>query len=130
VRRRETLAAPLPEGAWQWIDIEGQDRDTEAWLLAQGYHPLAVEDTVTQQHQPKVEEYDGYLFAIVRGIDFNKQDGELGTLKLAAYLDARRLVTVHRAPMRSLAVVRQRVVASGRVPAAGPVTCCTRSTIR
>ncbi len=117
---RELLAEAPPDGAWIWVDIEGQDRDTEAWLSAQGYHPLAVEDTITQQHQPKVEEYDGSLFAIVRGLDFNQQDEELGTLKLAAFLDGHRLVTVHRAPMRSVAAVRDKLAASARAPQGGP----------
>ena len=117
---RELLVEALPDGAWLWVDIEGHDRDTEAWLLAQGFHPLAVEDTLTQDHQPKVEEYDGALFAIVRGIDFNKQDEELGTLKLATFLETRRLVTVHRAPMRSVDGVRQKIAASSKAPQGGP----------
>jgi magnesium transporter len=117
---RELLAEALPDGGWLWVDVEGQDRDTEAWLLAQGFHPLAVEDTLTLQHQPKVEEYGDALFTIVRGIDFNKQDEELGTLKLAAFLETRRLVTVHRAPMRSVDGVRQKIASSAKAPLGGP----------
>jgi magnesium transporter len=116
----ELLADALSEGAWQWIDIEGQDSRTEAWLLGQGYHALAVEDTLTLFHQPKLEEYDGYLFAIVRGIDFNKRDEDLGTLKLASFLDGTRLVTFHKAPMRSVEAVRQKISASGKAPQGGP----------
>jgi magnesium transporter len=116
----ELLAAPAPDGSWLWVDIEGLDADTESVLLAQGYHPLAIEDTLTLAHQPKVEEYDGYLFTIVRGVDFNKQDEDLGTLKLASFLDGRRLFTVRRAPMRSVAGVRQKIAASGKAPQGGP----------
>jgi magnesium transporter len=80
-----------------------------------------VEDTLTLQHQPKVEDYGTHLFVIIRGIDFNRADGELDTLKLAAFLDERRLVTSHRAPMRSVEVVRQRLATAGVAAFAGPV---------
>jgi len=108
-----------PAGGAVWVDFEGgAARDVEPWLAERGFHPLAIEDTFTLHHQPKVEEYGDHLFAIVRGIDFNAADdpasGELGTLKLAAFLTDDRLVTVHRAPMRSVRAVYERLAASPR----------------
>ena len=116
----ELLAQDAP-GSWLWLDFEGHDAELERRLLEMGFHPLAVEDTLTLQHQPKVEDYGSHLFVIVRGIDFNRQDGRLDTLKLAAFLDERRLVTSHRAPLRSVEAVRQRLVAAGVAAFAGPL---------
>jgi magnesium transporter len=125
---RELIAAAgagAPEGAaeggFAWVDLEGQAADTERLLLEMGFHPLAVEDTLTLEHQPKIEEYPGCLFVIVRGLDFNRAGTRLTTLKLAAFLDGRRLVTYHRAPMRSVAGVRQRLADGQRAPQGGPV---------
>jgi magnesium transporter len=108
----ELLDAPLPEGASLWVDIEGRTRDYADRLLAMGYHPLAVEDVFLLQHQPKLEEYPGYLFVIVRGIDVSRL--RLETLKLAAFLEPNRLVTCHRAPMRGIATVRRKLSDTGR----------------
>ena len=103
----ELAEQPVPAGGAVWIDFEGKSRDYERRLLAMGFHPLSVEDVFTLQHQPKLEEYDEYLFVIIRGIDFNRQ--RLETLKLAAFVQPGRLVTCHRAPLRSVAAVRRKL---------------------
>lgn len=115
----ELIEAPPPEGALVWIDVQGQTRDNQALIEGMGFHPLAVEDTFTLEHQPKVEEYDDCLFIIVRGINFSEKSDRLETLKLAAFLSARRLVTFHRAPMRSVNAVRTRLLETGRSPRGG-----------
>jgi len=119
----ELLDRQWPEGTLVWADLEGFDPSHERKLVEWNYHPLAVEDTFTLQHQPKVEIYGDHLFVIVRGIDFNAQRDEatdtLRTLKMAAFLSKDRLVTVHRAPLRSVEAVRQRLFEADRVPPGG-----------
>jgi magnesium transporter len=122
----EELVAPAPPpGGALWIDLEGPDKRYEKWLAEWGFHPLAVEDTFTLQHQPKVEEYGDTLFLIVRGLDFNvmREEGaeEVRTLKLAAFLSAGRLVTLHRAPLRSVRTVFARIEETKRALPGGPV---------
>lgn len=115
----ELIDAPCAEGSCLWIDLEGQTPENQALVEGIGFHPLAVEDTFTLDHQPKVEEYDDCLFVIVRGINFNQRSDRLETLKLAAFLAADRLVTYHRQPLRSVATVRTRIEESGRSPRGG-----------
>lgn len=119
----ELLARALDPGVAGWIDLEGERERAEKILLEQKFHPLAVEDTFTLHHQPRVEEYDDDLFVIVRGIDFNEADpiARLETLKLAAFVRANLLVTVHRAPLRSVDTVRRRVEESGKALPGGVV---------
>ena len=121
----ELLGVATPEGGALWIDLEGPDKRFEPMLLQWGFHPLAIEDTFTLQHQPKVEEYDEELFVIVRALDFNAAadpaTGELSTLKLAAFLGEQRLVTLHRAPLRSLQLVYDRLQSTHRAFPGGPV---------
>ncbi|MFN7961735.1 MAG: magnesium/cobalt transporter CorA [Thermoanaerobaculia bacterium] len=116
---RELLERPQGEGELLWVDVEGFDSENQQLVQSLGFHPLAVEETFTLQHQPKYEEYDGCLFTIVRGIDFNTTDNELDTLKLACFLQTGRLVTVHRAPMRSVAAVHSRLKETGKAPRGG-----------
>ena len=114
----ELLAPEPPPGGAIWIDLEGEDPRHQKWLADWGCHPLAIEDVFTAEHQPKVEEYGATLFLIVRGIDFNaseRADGDhLRTLKLAAFYSDRRLITVHRAPLRSVEAVRRRLEETGK----------------
>jgi magnesium transporter len=114
----ELLAAEPPADGAIWVDLEGSDPRFEGLLAGWGFHPLAIEDTFTLHHQPKIEEYGDTVFLIARGIDFNQQRDpiwdDVPTLKLAAFLSGRRLVTVHRAPMRSVEEVRSRVEQHGK----------------
>ena len=50
----EMLTTEEPAEGAIWIDLEGPDPRFEPFLLECGFHPLAIEDTFTQQHQPKV----------------------------------------------------------------------------
>jgi magnesium transporter len=109
----ELLTSEEPAQGAIWIDLEGPDPRFEPFLVECGFHPLAIEDTFTLQHQPKVEEYGDTFFVLARGLDLNlgatKEAGEIGTLKLAAFLSERRLVTLHRAPMKSVNIVFARL---------------------
>ena len=107
----ELLAQAVDPSRAAWIDVEGEREAAERLLGDLKFHPLAIEDTFTLLHQPRVEEYDDDLFVIVRGIDFNDADplAHLETLKLAVFLRSNLLITVHRAPLRSVSTVRQRL---------------------
>jgi magnesium transporter len=37
------------------------------------FHPLAIEDTLNPSTRVKVEEYDGYLFAVMRGVRLDEE---------------------------------------------------------
>jgi magnesium transporter len=112
----EQLSLPTPERPLVWIDIEGETPEAHQLLESKKFHPLAIEDTFTQQHQPKVDDYGHYLFVIVRGIDFNVGNGELDTIKLAAFISQGRLVTYHRKPLRSVDAVHKRLCEGGFLP--------------
>lgn len=101
---------PPGTGSPVWIDLEAPDADELALLDDPfGFHPLAIEDCLTREHQPKIEDFGDYLFLIARGIDFGaSQDEEFQTLKLAAFLGPSWLVTYHRGPMRSVETVREK----------------------
>ncbi|HYO47899.1 MAG TPA: magnesium/cobalt transporter CorA [Gemmatimonadota bacterium] len=89
-----------------WIDLEAPT-DEELHLLEDpfAFHPLAIEDCLTPEHQPKIEDFGAYLFLIFRGIDFNAQADGFQTTKLAAFLGPNYLVTYHRSHLRSVEAV-------------------------
>lgn len=113
--------APGEDGSLIWIDIEGQSEENRALVGGMGFHPLAVDDTFTLAHQPKLEEYEDFLFVIVRGIDADLSQSRLITLKLVAFLTAGRLVTFHRAPLHSVSAIYTKLSETGRAPRGGLV---------
>lgn len=97
-----------------WIDLEGPDDDLEVLREFFDFHPLAIEDCLTPEHQPKVESFGSYVFLIARGIDFNPPVEGFQTLKLAAFVGPNYLVTYHRRSMRSVDWVHDRIVSGAR----------------
>ena len=109
-RGMKEAPVPLLADAWAlrgagtlWVDLEDPTVDEERDLGAVcGFHPLAVEDALSGEQAPKVDEYDGYLFLLFRGLR-SADDGELDSYKLAAFLGDGWLVTVHRRPVPAVA---------------------------
>lgn len=58
-----------------WINVNGLNLNDEIEKLGKyfGLHPLVVEDIVDTSHRPKVEEYETYIFVVLKMLYFNKQ---------------------------------------------------------
>jgi magnesium transporter len=98
-----------------WVDLEAPSPE-ELKLLEETFrfHPLAIEDCLTPEHQPKIEDFGPYIFLIARGLNFNVPSEHCETLKLAAFMGPNYLVTYHGAPMRSVAAVRDKHLRDAR----------------
>ncbi|HEY0970740.1 MAG TPA: magnesium transporter CorA family protein [Gemmatimonadales bacterium] len=87
-------------GGTLWMDIDVADAEQHAWLEhAFRFHPLAIEDTLNPNSRIKIEEYPGYLFAVIRGVRFDDATADpydLATFNICFFLGRDYLVTVHR----------------------------------
>jgi magnesium transporter len=96
---RELLDVARNRTGELWVDIDTNNRHQLALLdKVFGFHPLAIEDTLNPATRSKVEEYDGYLFCVIRGVRFdpNTEDPyDLQTFTLFFFLGPNYLVTVH-----------------------------------
>jgi magnesium transporter len=95
------------EGALHWIDLEDPTVQ-EATILEDPFHfhPLAIEDCLSEVHHPKVDDYEDYLFIIVHGIRFDAPTDQFITRELDIFLGRNYLITHHRGPMRSTTAAR------------------------
>lgn len=112
------LADVLTSGVGDlWVDIDSTSRHQHAVLeKVFCFHPLAIEDTLNPSSRVKLEEYDSYLFAIVRGVRFHDETDDpydIATFNQYFFLGRNYLVTVHAEPSPSIAEVAQRI---GRTP--------------
>ena len=96
------------EGALHWIDLEDPTVQ-EAGILENPFHfhPLAIEDCLSEVHHPKVDDYGEYLFFIMHGIRFDAPTDQFITRELDIFLGKNYLVTHHRGPMRSISAARE-----------------------
>jgi len=78
-----------------WIDIRNPDADVRKWLLAQGYHEMAVEDCF-KEPVSKAYVYDNHRFVVVRPRD---ADRDIDTEFLCVFVTEELLVTVRHSAM-------------------------------
>jgi magnesium transporter len=90
-----------------WVDMAAPTHE-EGRLLSElfRFHELSVEDALSSRHHPKIESYDGYLYFILHGIDFNAAAHHFATHDIDFFLGPRYLVTVHDGRHRSIQSVR------------------------
>ena len=99
-----------------WIDVDVTNRHHVALLEnVCRFHPLTVEDTLNPNSRVKLEEYPGYIFMIIRGVQFFEQTDDpydLETFNLCFYLGQRFLVTAHAGVSAAVTDVAERIARS------------------
>ncbi len=120
--RARLFSALSEKGGLLWVDLEAPNEFEEETLVEIfNFHPLAVEDCITDQSHPKVDDYEEYLFMVVHAITMKHKGKheELGTSELDIFIGENYVVTVHRNPMdcvkqaRDIAVKKTATVMSG-----------------
>ena len=110
-----------------WVDLSAPTAE-EGQLLARvfHFHPLAVEDALSEIHHPKIEAYDGYLYLILHGINFKEEEHWFATRDVDFFLGPNYLVTVHDGESRSIASVANVCDKHGRILGEGPAALMHR----
>lgn len=108
--RAQMLSVLAEKDVLLWVDLD-EPNDFESELLVEifNFHPLAVEDCITDISQPKVDDYEEYLFLVMHGINSQAKE-ELSTTELDIFLSKNYVVTFHKNPMRSVQTVRDVVL--------------------
>ena len=133
----QTRAADVLDPTWLqpdsgvivWVDLGNADRSHTRHVLSDvfKFHELSVEDAVSESHHPKVEPYDGYLYLILHGIDFNAtQQGGFSTHDIDFFVGPNFLVTIHDGTSRSIASVQGICPRNGFVLGSGPMALVHR----
>src|SRR6185369_8108794 len=81
------------ETAFHWIDLE-DPTVKEATLLEDPFHfhPLAIEDCLSEVHHPKLDDYESYIFVIVHGVRFDAPNDQFITRELDIFLGKNYLI--------------------------------------
>jgi magnesium transporter len=117
----------VESGVVFWADLVKPSPDEAALLTTTfGFHELAVEDALSETHQPKVESYPGFLYVILHGIDFEQSEHAFATHDVDFFLGANFLVTVHDGRSRSIKRLADVCAKSPHVLGEGPAALMHR----
>jgi magnesium transporter len=100
-----------------WVDMEDvTNEDAELLSNVFNFHPLAVEDCISKDiHPPKIDDFEGYLFIIVHGINYHLESEVVETTELTIFLGKNYVVTSHDVSMRSVSSMLDRIRKDGRL---------------
>lgn len=103
-----------------WVDMQ-QPTAEEAGLLRDPFHfhELAVEDASSGLQFPKVEEYEGYLYLVLHGINFKAAQHKFATHDVDFFLGRNYLVTIHDAQTRTIPAVMESCARNDRILSEG-----------
>lgn len=109
-------------GVYLWVDL-GAPSIPESLVLSDtfAFHALSVEDAMSMRQYPKVEAYDGYLYAILHEIERQEGGGRFATHDVDFFLGANYLVTVHDGDSRAVIDLRDYAVRNPKILGEGPV---------
>ena len=105
-----------------WVDMA---KPTDAELAQLNdvfhFHPLSIEDARSAVQYPKVEQYPGYLYAVLHGIDLAASREGLSTRDVDFFVAHAVLVTVHDGTSVPIAELLHACGRYERLLAEGPV---------
>ncbi len=94
-----------------WITVEGL---TDPGLIAAlggqfGLHPLVQEDILDPRHRPKLEEYEGYLFVVLKRLSFQAETRRLKSEHVSMVLLPHVLLVFQESRDDLFSAVRERI---------------------
>ncbi len=84
------------EQAILWVDM-CKPTDEESYILTHdfNFHPLAVEDVISERPRTKLDDYEKYLFLVFQVVDYVGREEGLKISEIDSFLTGNGLVTVH-----------------------------------
>jgi magnesium transporter len=94
-----------------WININGLHDTKLISEIGQGFglHALVLEDIVNTGQRPRMEEYDNYLFFVLKMMRYNEKTGKVQSEQLSMVLGKTFLLTFQEQPGDVFEPVRERI---------------------
>jgi len=84
----------------RWFNIEHPGGPERAWLEEHfDFHPLDIEDVLSRNQRPKIDEYPDYLFLILHVPVFDRKAGRLGAGEIDIFVGPDFVVTLPNQPV-------------------------------
>ncbi len=105
-----------------WIDVSGISHVGNLEKLGQCFklHPLVLEDILNVDQRPKIEDYEDYLYIVIKTISSQPEVDEIVAEQISLVLGANFVLSFHEGEEDLFKPVRDRILsAKGRIRKAG-----------
>ena len=107
--RTQPQIETLAHGDLRWLQIEEPSGLERAWLTEHfDFHPLDIEDVMSRNQRPKLDEYPDYLFIVLHFPVFDKQVGRLNAGELDLFVGPDFVITIPNQPLKPIEYVFER----------------------
>lgn len=92
------------EGSLLWVDFQDEPNETSEPILIDTFHfhPLAVDDALHENHVPKIDDWENFVYVALHAVKFEQSSSRLETVELDVFLGKNHLVTHHDVPIDAL----------------------------
>lgn len=95
------------DGGFVWLGLAQPTQEEFDHVVGElNFHPLAVEDAVNAKQRPKIENYDGLTFFVIKTVFYNEERSEITTGELMCFVDKHFIVIVRHGEGTPLSTVR------------------------
>lgn len=104
-------------GTVSWLNLDSvhQPHVIEAIGREFNLHPLVMEDVLNTDQRPKVEDYDGYLYIVLRMLRFDKERQQIQSEQLSLVLGDNYVLSLQELPGDVFEGVRERLRTGRRI---------------
>jgi magnesium transporter len=108
-RERTPQVESVQGSGLRWVNIERPTPVECAWLEEQfEFHALDLEDVLSRNQRPKIDEYPTYLFIVLHFPVFDPQVGRLNAGELDMFVGPDYLVTIPNTPLQPVEYLFER----------------------
>jgi len=109
------------DGGFVWLGLAEPSRAEFDMVVGElNFHPLAIDDAIGANQRPKIEDYDGLTFFVLKTVFFDQQAQEITTGEVMCFIDAHFIVTVRHGEGHPLSMIRHELEQKPELLAEGP----------
>jgi len=106
---REPRVDVVAGDGFRWVHIDRPTPTETAWLAEQfPFHALDLEDVLSRNQRPKIDEYDDYLFIVLHFPVFDRNVGRLNAGELDLFVGRDFIVTIPNTPLQPVEYLFER----------------------
>jgi magnesium transporter len=108
-RERKPNVETIDGEGLRWVNIERPSSLEMGWLEEHfDFHALDLEDVLSRNQRPKIDEYDDYLFIVLHFPVFDRSVGRLNAGELDIFVGRDYLVTIPNQPLQPVEYLFER----------------------
>jgi magnesium transporter len=107
----EECAPLLNTDGVSWLNLDGihDVGAVETLGRALDLHPLVQEDVVNPWHRPKLEDFESYLFVVLKMLSYDEKSGEVNGEQVSLVLSRKYVISFQERPGDVFDFVRERI---------------------